>query len=410
MPAPSAYRWWILTLLFFATTINYLDRIVFSVLVPVIRQDLKLTDQTYGLVTGIFQAAYTIGYLFMGKFIDRYGTRLGYAAATLWWSIAAALHAVARTAVDLGFWRAMLGLGESGNFPSAIKAVAEWFPPRERAYATGLFNAGTTVASIVGPPALVALSGAYGWRSSFLFTGSLGIVWLILWWFSYRAAPIDAVEAVERQVGWMEALRQRETWGFALGKFFTDPVWWFYLYWLPLYLYDVRKFDMKQVGWILPVIYVMSGVGSVAGGWLSGALMRAGWPPGKARKTTMAICAACMPVAALGVLTPSSTGAVMLFSLATAGHQGWSANLYTTASDVFPKNAVASVIGIGGALGGVGGVLFSAVIPGYAIPLFGYRPVFLIMGVFYLFAWYAVHRFMGSLAPMHRAAPAERTV
>jgi len=397
MVTSPSYRWWILWLLFFATTINYLDRIVFSVLVPVIRKDLHLTDQDYGLVTGAFQTAYTIGFVFVGKFIDRFGTRIGYGAATLFWSIAAGLHAVARTPVDLGFWRAMLGLGESGNFPAAIKAVAEWFPPHERAFATGIFNAGTTAASIVGPPSLVWLSSIYGWRSAFVFTAGLGFVWLIMWWPTYRSAPVDSTVPIEPKVGWGEAFGLRETWGFAIGKFFSDPVWWFYLFWLPLYLYDVRKFDMKQVSWVLPAMYSMAAVGSVGGGWISGALLNRGWAAGKARKTAMALCAALMPIAALGVLVPSPTLAVFLFGLALAGHQGWSANLYTTTSDVFPKNAVASVIGIGGAAGGLAGVLFSAVIPGYVIPLVGYKPVFLIMGFFYVFAWLGVHHFMGDL-------------
>ena len=397
MAYSSSYRWWILWLLFFATTINYLDRIVFSVLVPIIRNDLHLDDRAYGWVTGAFQIAYTLGFVFAGRLIDRFGTRIGYGAATLFWSIAAGLHAVARTPFDLGFWRAMLGLGESGNFPAAIKAVAEWFPPQERAFATGIFNAGTTVASIIGPPALVWMSSIYGWRSAFVFTAALGALWLVMWWPTYKSPAIDRTQPPEPQVGWGEAFRHRETWGFALGKFFSDPVWWFYLFWLPLYLYDVRKFDMKQVSWVLPVMYSMSAVGSVAGGWMSGMLLRQGWAPGRARKTAMALCAGLMPVAALGVVVPSPTLAVFLFGLALAGHQGWSANLYTTTSDVFPKNAVASVIGIGGAAGGVAGVLFSAVIPGYVIPVIGDRPVFLGMGFFYVIAWIAVHHFMGDL-------------
>ena len=397
MASSSSYRWWILWLLFFATTINYLDRIVFSVLVPIIRSDLHLDDRAYGWVTGAFQIAYTVGFVFAGKFIDRFGTRIGYGVATLFWSIAAGLHAVARTPFDLGFWRAMLGLGESGNFPAAIKAVAEWFPPQERALATGIFNAGTTVASIIGPPALVWMSSIYGWRSAFVFTAALGVVWLAMWWPTYRTPVVDRTQAAEPQIGWGEAFQHRETWGFALGKFFSDPVWWFYLFWLPLYLYDVRKFDMRQVSWVLPVMYSMSAVGSVLGGWISGMLLKRGWAPGRARKTAMALCAALMPIAALGVVVPSPMWAIFLFGLALAGHQGWSANLYTTTSDVFPKNAVASVIGIGGAAGGIAGVLFSAVIPGYVIPVVGYRPVFLIMGFFYVIAWIAVHHYMGDL-------------
>ncbi len=385
-----------LWLLFFATTINYLDRIVFSVLVPVIRADLHLSDEQYGLMTSAFTSAYTIGFIFIGKFIDRYGTKLGYATATLFWSIAAGLHALARTPFDLGLWRAALGLGESGNFPAAIKAVAEWFPAEERAFATGIFNSGTTAASIIGPPVLVAVASAYGWRSAFIVTASLGIIWLVMWQATYHDKPVD-MASPELPVGWLQALQTRETWGFALGKFFTDPVWWFYLFWLPLYLYDIRKFDMKQVGWVLPVLYTSAGIGSLFGGWLSGYFLKRGWPPGKARKTAMGLCAGFMPLAAMGVLVPSNIGAILLFSVALAGHQGWSANLYTTTSDVFPKNAVASVIGIGGAAGGVGGVIFSSLIPGYLIPLVGYRPVFLIMGFFYLAGWYCVHFFMGDL-------------
>ena len=400
----SSFRWWILALLFFATTINYLDRIVFSVLVPVMRHDLGLNDRTYGLVTGAFQGAYTLGYLFIGKVIDRYGTRIGFGVATLWWSIAAAMHSVARSAGDLAFWRAMLGLGESGNFPSAIKAVAEWFPPEERAYATGIFNSGTTISSIVGPPMLIAASALWGWRSCFVITGALGFVWVLLWWLMYKTPPMDAAAASEPKIGWTAALRCRQTWGFALGKFFTDPVWWFYLFWLPLYFHDSRKLEMREVGWCISAIYMASTIGSVGGGWLSGKFMDRGWPHGRARKTTMAICAACMPVAALGVLAPSTIGAVMLFGLGTAGHQGWSANLFTTASDVFPKNAVATVIGIGGAVGGLSGVLFSALIPGFVIPLVGYTPVFLVMGTFYLIAWLAVHKFMGDLRKMEGGA------
>ncbi len=396
-----------LWLLFFATTVNYLDRIVFSVLVTIIRADLHLDEKSYGLVTGAFQTLYTVGFIFAGKLIDRYGTKWGYAVATAAWSIAAALHSVARTPFDLGVWRGLLGLSESGNFPAAIKAVTEWFPQEQRALATGIFNAGTTVASIAGPPAFVLLAGRYGWRATFIFTASIGALWLILWWTTYRERPVDELSG-EPRVGWFEALRTRETWGFALGKFFTDPVWWFYLFWLPLYLADVRKFDMKQVGWVLPVLYSVAAVGSVAGGWLSGIFLRMGWTPARSRKAALAFCAALMPVAALGVVAESNTVAIALLSLALGGHQGWSANLYTTTSDVFPKNAVASVIGIGGALGGVGGVIFSSLIPGYVIPLIGYKPVFLAMGTFYLIGWFCVHFFMGDLRPIGSKAATQQ--
>jgi ACS family hexuronate transporter-like MFS transporter len=397
----SKARWWVLSLLFAATTINYLDRIVFSVLTPVIRSEFKFNDQEYGYITGAFQIAYTAGFLIAGKFIDRYGTRLGYGVAIAWWSLAAALHVASRSAIGLGFWRAMLGLGEAGNFPAAIKAVAEWFPLKDRAFATGVFNAGSNVASMIGPPLFVHMTDAMGWRACFLITGGLGFLWLAAWLASYRKPPeASKTEAKEISIGWAQALNFRETWGFAIAKFFTDPVWWFYLYWLPPYLYDVRKFKLTEIGWALPVVYLMADVGSVGGGWISGYLIRRGWPHGRARKTAMAICAVSMPVAALAVLAESPVLAVALVSLATSAHQGWSANLFTTTSDVFPKNAVASVTGIGGFAGGLGGFLFSAVIPGYVVMHFGYTPVFLTMGCFHLIALFWVHRLMGKMEPL----------
>lgn len=405
-------RWRVLGLLFFATTICYLDRIVFSFLAPVIRTEIHLTDETYGYVTGAFQIAYMVGFLFAGKWIDRLGTRLGYALAIAWWSIAAACHAFASSAVALGFWRGMLGLGEAGNFPAAIKSVAEWFPVKDRAFATGIFNAGANVASMVGPPILVIMNQRYGWRACFLITASLGFIWMIFWLLSCHVpekhprvnpAELDYIHSdapeqeAEASIGWARALKHRETWGFALAKFLTDPVWWFYLWWLPLYLADARKLTLKETGWVLPFVYLMADVGSVAGGWVSGFLIRRGWPHGRARKAAMALCASAMPIAALAVLAPSSVLAVGLVSLATAAHQGWSANLFTTTSDVFPKQAVGSVVGIGGCAGALGGVLFSSVIPGLVIARFGYKPVFLSMGLFHLTALLVVHRLMGQM-------------
>ena len=408
----SHLRWYILALLFFATTVNYLDRIVFSVLIPVIRDEMHISNQEYGYINGAFQAAYTVGFLFMGRFIDRIGTRIGYAVAITWWSIAAAFHALTGSPLSLGFWRGMLGLGESGNFPAAIKSVAEWFPKRDRAFATGIFNAGTNVASMIGPPIIVWMLGLWGWRACFLVTASLGFVWLVLWLTSYRLpqahpkvskAELDYIQSdltedsEEAKIGWLDALRYKQTWGFALAKFLTDPVWWFYLYWLPPYLYDVRGFNLTEIGWALPVVYLMADVGSIGGGWLPGYLMRRGWPHGKARKAVMALFACTMPIAALSALAPSSVLAIALVSLATSSHQGWSANLFTTTSDVFPKNAVASVTGIGGTMGGLGGFLFSAIIPGFVVTHFGYTPLILGFGFFHLTALFIVHRLLGDM-------------
>jgi ACS family hexuronate transporter-like MFS transporter len=388
-----AWRWRILALLFFATTINYLDRIVFSVLIPVIREEMHITDQTYGWLTGAFTGAYTFGFLAAGKFIDRFGTRIGYAVSIIWWSIAAALHAFARTPLQLGIWRAFLGFGEAGNFPSAIKAVAEWFPKKDRAFATGIFNAGTNVASMIGPPVFVVMNTYYGWRGSFLITGGLGFIWVVVWFLFYRKPPSQLEgDVAEKAVGWGKALTYPQTWGFALGKFLTDPVWWFYLYWLPPYLYDVRKFNLTDIGWALPVVYLMADVGSVGGGWISGWLMRRGWDTARARRAAMLLCALCMPVAAMSTFATSAVLAIALVSLATAAHQGWSANLFTTTSDVFPKNVVASVTGIGGCMGGFGGFLFSSIIPGFVITHFGYTPMILFMGALHLTAWFALNK------------------
>jgi MFS transporter, ACS family, aldohexuronate transporter len=398
IPSVSQARWWVLALLFFATTINYLDRIVFSVLSPVIRTELGFKDLEYGYITSAFQFAYTAGFLLAGKFIDHYGTKIGYAVSIAWWSLAAGLHVVSRSALGLGFWRTMLGLGEAGNFPAAIKAVAEWFPQKDRAFATGVFNAGSNVAAMVGTPVFVYLSGRFGWRACFVLCAALGFVWLVAWVSTYRKAPkVEAIEESEPKIGWLRALEFRQTWGFVVAKFLTDPVWWFYLYWLPPYLYDVRKFKLTEIAWALPVIYLMADVGSVGGGWISGYLIRRGWPHGKARKAAMTICACAMPIGALCVLADDPILAVALISVATAAHQGWSANLFTTTSDVFPKNVVASVTGVGGFAGGLGGFLFSGMIPGYVVTYYGYTPVFLTMGCFHLIALFWVHRLMGKM-------------
>ena len=416
-------RWWILALLFFATTVNYLDRIVLAVLVPVIRKEMHLTDAYYGYMNSAFQIAYTFGFLLMGKFIDRYGTRIGYAVAIAWWSVAAGLHAFAASALTFSFWRALLGLGEAGNFPAAIKSVAEWFPKKDRAFATGIFNAGTNVASMIGPPVFAYMVVHVGWRTCFLITAALGFVWLIFWLLYYRLPEhhpkanssevayitSDAAEkdSSTKTLSWGRVLRHREAWGFATAKFLTDPVWWFYLYWLPPYLYDVRQFNLKEIGWALPVVYLMADVGSVAGGWISGALIRRGWPHAKARKTAMAVCAACMPIAAMSVLAKSPVLAIALVCVATAAHQGWSANLFTTTSDIFPKRAVASVTGVGGFAGGLGGTLFSGLIPGLVVTYFGYTPVFLTMGAFHLTALVIVQLLMRDMKPVEVEAEVE---
>ncbi|MBI4167025.1 MAG: MFS transporter [Acidobacteria bacterium] len=421
-PSPSAssssrttiphLRWSICALLFAATTINYVDRIVFSVLIPVIRQEMHISDLQYGYINGAFQGAYTAAFFFAGRFIDRIGTRLGFAVSVALWSLAAAFHALARAPLGLGFWRAMLGVAESGNFPGAVKAVAEWFPQRERSLAIGLFNAGPTFASVIGPPVIVWILGLWGWRACFLVTASLGLPWLVIWLFAYHlpgAHPFisesernhilsdRADDGDETPVGWLAALRHKQTWGFALAKFVTDPVWWFYLYWLVPYLYDVRGFNLTEISWALPFVYLMAGVGSTWGGWLPGYLMRKGWPLAKARKTTLGLFAAMMPIAGLSALASRSALAIALLSLAMFAHQGWSSNLFATTSDVFPNKVVASVTGIGGTLGGLGGIFLSTFIPGIVVTYLGYTPLILGFGFFHLTGFFIVHRLMGDM-------------
>ncbi len=408
---PTRTRWIILAILFLITTNNYLDRIILGILSPVILDDLGLSKMEYGYINSVFQFTYAIGFLVMGKVIDRSGTRIGYSISIFLWSLAAGLHALSRSAVSLSFWRGMLGLGESGNFPAAIKAVTEWFPKKDRAFATGIFNAGTNVATMVGPPVFVWMNSHFGWRDCFLITASSGAICLVLWWSYYRipsehksvnAAELayihsDPDERGEAPMGWLAALGHRETYGFAIAKFFADPVWWFYLTWLTLYFKEERGLSLEQIGWSLPFIYLMADLGSVMGGWISGYLMRRGWTNVKARKTTMAFFALCMPVAATSVIQPNIFVTIALISLATAAHQGWSANLYTTVSDVFPKSAVASVTGIGGFLGGMGGVVFTALLPAYIVTNFGYKPVFVIMGSAHLVAFMFMHTLMGKM-------------
>jgi MFS transporter, ACS family, hexuronate transporter len=411
-PTIPNLRWTICALLFAATTLNYLDRIVFSVLIPVIRQEMHITDIQYGYINSAFQVTYTVAFVLAGGFIDRIGTRVGYAISVAWWSLAAACHALARTPLTLGFWRGTLGVGESGNFPGAVKAVSEWFPRRERSMAMGYFNAGAAISSILGPPTIVYLTGLWGWRACFVATGALGLIWLILWLALYRPPAShpnitaeelayiqsDAVAQTGRErTEWLAILRHRETWGFAMAKFLTDPVWWFYLYWLPPYLYDVRGFNLKEISWALPYIYIMAGVGSIGGGWLPSYLMSRGLDPAKARKMTMLFFAALMPIAAMSALTSHTILAIVLISVATLAHQGWSANIFACASDVFPSKVVGSVAGIGGTFGGVGGILFSTLIPGFVVTYFGYTPLILCYGLFHLTGYVFVHFMMGDL-------------
>jgi len=391
-------RWSILSLMLVATTINYLDRAILGVLLPEIRKQFDIGSNAYGAITFGFQIAYAVGSLIGGKLLDRYGTRIGYGLAAALWSIAATLNAFAANTLQFGLLRALLGLGESANFPAINKASAELFPPSQRAMVMGVVNFGTNLANIIGPPLFIWIALTLSWRTCFALIGGIGFFWVPAWLVVYRplVQPGAAEQGVSR-LSMRAVLRYRQAWGYAWAKFLTDPVWWFYLFWIPTYLNDVRHFTAPERAAALTFIYAVSGAGSLLGGALSSFLIRCGWPVGRARKTVMLVCALIMPLSAFGVVARSAGLAVLLFSIGLAGHQAWMVNLFTTPADVFPKQAVGSANGVGVCLGAIGGALFSGLIPGYVIPVAGYVPVLLTMSCFYLVAWALVHKLMGKL-------------
>lgn len=391
-------RWWIVSLLFFATTINYLDRAILGVILPEIRARFHFGLETYGTIQFVFQIAYGVGSLIGGKLLDSYGTRIGYGIAAAVWSAAATFNAFAGSALQFGLFRTALGLGEATNFPACNKATAEWFPPHERATAMGIVNAATNVANIIGPILFIWIALKLGWRICFALMGGLGFLWVPLWLLTYRLpAQAGAPAQTTSKLSIREVLGYKQAWGYAWAKFLTDPIWWFYLFWLPTYLTDVRHFGPSQRGMALTIVYAISGVGALAGGVIAGFLMKRGWSVGKARKTTMLFCAVVMPACTLGVVVQNASLAVLLFGLATAAHQAWMTNLFTTPADVFPARAVGSTNGFGVCIGAFGGALFSGLIPGVVIPKIGYVPVLMTMSSFYIFAWLIVHRLMGNL-------------
>ncbi len=391
----NKYRWVILSLVFSATTFNYFNRTVLAVLIPEIKKDLLIDDITYGYILSAFQLMYTLGFLAAGRIIDKLGTKLGYMLSILTWSISAAMHGLCTTPLCLGVWRGFLGITESGNFPAAIKSVSEWFPVKDRAFATSLFNSGTSVASIIGPPVIAVIFTVAGWRWTFFFFGMLGFLLVIIWQFVYRAPEVkkdQPSEVIEEQaVPWKLLLKQRETYGFMIGKFLTDPVWWFYLYWMPNYLSSQRGFDIKSIAIAVPLIYIIAMLASWVGGWFSGFLIKRGWPVLKARKTIMGISAACLPVTALAVMAGNAWVAILLVSLALGAHSSWSVNIFTLVSDCFPSKSVGSVTGLGGFAGGLGGLLIATLAPGYIVTYFGYVPVFILMGILHPLAFIAIH-------------------
>jgi ACS family hexuronate transporter-like MFS transporter len=409
-------RWYICGLLFFATTVNYIDRQVLGILKPVLEKQMGWSEADFGWMLSAFNAAYAMMMPLAGRLMDWMGTRLGYASAVFLWTLAAMAHSLAGTASQFSIARFCLGIGEAANFPAAIKTVADWFPKRERALATGIFNSGSNVGAIVAPLMVPYLAAAFGWRSAFLVTGSLGFLWIIGWmvlfrqpgehkWLSAGERQLiasDREEETPRKVRYVKLLGKRAAWAFLIGKFLTDPVWWFYLYWTPGFLNRQYGLDLTQLGPPLIVIYLLADAGSVGGGWLSSTLLKRGWTLTSARKTAMFVCAvAVVPVSMLMFTGERVWLAVALISLAASAHQGWSANLFTLASDVFPRSAVGSVVGLGGFGGAIGGMLVSPVI-GYWLDFShgAYGPLFVIAGLMYLLAWVLLHVLLPRFDPV----------
>ncbi len=394
-------RWYILSLLFSVSTINYLDRAVLAVLLPEIRSQIEIGTATYGTITFWFQISYAVGSLIGGRLLDKYGTRIGFAAAAALWSLAATLNAFAANALHFGVLRAVLGMGESVNFPACNKAAAELFPPSQRATVMGVVHFGANLANIIGPPLFIWIALALNWQACFAIIGVIGFLWLPAWLLGYRV-PVQpgSSDSADARLSIKTVLRYRQAWGYAWAKFLTDPVWWLYLFWIPIYLNDVRHFTAPQRATALTVIYSISSAGALLGGTASSALIQHGWDVGKARKTVMLICAVIMPAATMGVFAESAAVTVLLFGISLAAHAAWMTNVFTTTADVFPKQAVGVANGFGNCIGGLGGALFSGLIPGYVIPLAGYIPVLVTMSCFYLIAWYLVHRLMGNLEPV----------
>ena len=409
----SSYRWRICALLFFATTINYMDRQVISILKPTLMHDLGWNEIDYSNVIFAFQCAYAIGYAGGGWFLDRVGTKLGYACVVFGWSLASMSHAFARSVFGFSMARFGLGLAEGGNFPAAIKTIGEWFPKKERALATGIFNAGCNVAVVVTPLLVPLVALHFGWRSVFFVTGALSMIWLVTWQMTYRrpqnhprVSPAelahiqsDAADSSEK-IPWLKLLRQRQTWSFAAGMVLVAPVWWFYLFWVPGFLHDKHGLDLKTFGPPLVVIYLIADVGSIGGGWLSSRLLKRGWSLNAARKTAMLVCALCVVPVCAAATVSNLWVATVLIGLAAAAHQGFAANLFTLVSDTAPRHAVSSIVGIGGMASAVAG-MFAAKFIGYVLQWTGsYVLLFGAASGAYLLALLAIHVLNPRLEPM----------
>ncbi|SKC06413.1 MFS transporter [Dyadobacter psychrophilus] len=422
------YRWVICALLFFATTINYIDRQILGLLKPTLELEFNWTESDYANIVMVFAGCYALGYIIFGNFIDRIGSKLGYSISIIIWSIAAIAHAFVKSTFGFGAVRALLGLGEAGNFPAAVKATAEWFPKRERALATGIFNSGTSIGAVAAPIMVPWLLGAYGWQEAFLITGALGFIWLIFWWLFYEipsrhkkiqpeefayihSDSEDVATTDEKPIKWARLIQLPQTWVFISGKLLTDPIWWFFLFWLPSYFATTFSLDLKKPSLHLAIVYTATTFGSIGGGYLSSYLIKKlGWAPLRARKATLLVVAfAVLPI----ILAKFATDiwiAVAIISIAAAAHQAWSANIFTIVSDIFPKRAVSSVVGIGGMAGSIGSTLFPLLV-GSLLDYYkaagnigaGYNILFVICGLAYFVAWLIIHFLTKNMKPVEEA-------
>ena len=406
------YRWLICALLFFAATINYVDRQVIGILKTTIHDDIGWSEVDYSWVVFSFQAAYAIGLLGVGRLIDRIGTRKGFSFAIIFWSLAAMGHALAHTVFGFGVARFFLGLGEAGNFPAAIKTVAEWFPKKERALATGIFNSGTNVGALVTPLVVPVITLTWGWRAAFIATGAIGFIWLVAWFAFYRRpdehpslskAELEYIQSDPPdpvvKIPWVKLLPHSQTWAFSLAKFMTDPIWWVYLFWLPDFLHKRHGLSLKDFGAPLVVVYLLADIGSIGGGWISSSLIKRGWTVNAGRKLAMLICAVAVIPIVLAAQTSNLWVAVVLIGVAAAAHQGFSCNLFTTTSDMFPRHAVGSVVGIGGMAGAVGGMMIAWTVGQILERTGSYVPIFIIAASAYLMALLFFHLLAPKLEP-----------
>lgn len=419
---PGNYRWVICSLLFFATTINYLDRQVMGLLKPVLEKEFNWTETDYSYIVMAFTASYAIGLVVFGRIIDKIGTKLGYTISITLWSIAAMMHALVKGTFGFGVARASLGIGESGNFPAAIKTVAEWFPRKERALATGIFDSGANIGACVAPILIPWILGMYGWQEAFIITGAVGFLWLIAWRIFYEVPAKEkrlskeeldyinsdsVAEADDVHIPWIKLFRLKQTWAFIIGKFFTDPIWYFFLFWLPSYFNSTFHLDLKKPSLPLVIVYTATTIGAIGGGYLSSFLIKKGWLVYKSRKFVLFLSAVAVLPIMLARYTTDMWVVIWLISLSVAGNSAWSANIYTIVSDMLPKKAVSSVIGIGGMAGAIGGVIFPLFI-GFILDYYkgidnlvgGYNVIFIVCGLSFMIAWLLIHFLTPKMKPV----------